>query len=290
MSEKIEISMVIPAHNESGSIGEVVVAVKAALARLNLPHEIIVVDDGSTDDTGSIARDKGAEVIRLPRNRGVGFARSVGVRRAGGDIILMIDADLTYPAESIPDLVAKMSTQDMVIGARRREAGTLSFIRRPAKAFIRWLASYLVGEKIIDLNSGLRAFRRDKALRYLPILPFGHSWVSTITISFLNDGLSVGYVPIDYYKRRGRSTFHPVKDTLNYLMLVMRTVAYFNPLRIFLPVSLFLFVAGASLSVYHYFNGGSLEQSDIILVISAVLVGMMGLLADLIVASRKWSM
>jgi len=287
MSERIRVSMVIPAHNERESIGEVLDSVKVALERLAQPYEIIVVDDGSTDGTGDIAEEKGVRVISFPKNRGVGRARSAGLRKAEGDIVVMIDADTTYPAGSIPDIVLEMRAHDMVIGARSREAGTLSLIRRPTKAFIKWLASYLVGEKILDLNSGLRAFRRDCALRYLPILPKGHSWVSTITIAFLNDDLSVGYVPIEYHKRRGKSTFHPVKDTLNYLMLVMRTVAYFNPLKIFLPVSLLLFVAGIFLSVFHYFRGGSLEQSDIILVISSILISMMGLMSDLVVASRK---
>lgn len=287
MSNYIDISIVIPAHNEKRTIGEVLDSVRAALEKTSYSYDILVIDDGSSDGTADMASDKGAEVIRFPKNRGVGVARSVGVRKARGEIIIMIDADSTYPAESIPELVSEMESYDMVIGARRKEAGTMGFLRRPAKAFIQAIASYLVQENILDLNSGLRAFRRETALRYLPILPRGHSWVSTITIAFLNDGYLVGYVPIDYHKGKGRSTFHPIKDTVNYLVLVIRTVTYFNPLRVFLPVSLIVFLAGilsgaVSLRVSH-----TLRQVDIILIVSSILIGMMGLLADVIVASRR---
>lgn len=287
MGDAVYLSMVIPAHNERGAIGEVIDSVRAALDRTGCPYEIVVVDDGSTDGTAGIASEMGVEVLRFPKNRGVGVARSMGVRKARGEIIVMIDADMTYPAESIPELVSATERYDMVIGARKKEAGSVALLRRPAKAFIQAIASYLVREKILDLNSGMRAFRREAALQYLPILPRGHSWVSTITIAFSNDGYLVGYVPIDYRKRRGKSTFHPVKDTLNYLALVIRTVTYFNPLRVFLPVSILVFLLGIVSGTLNLLVSRTLQQIDIILIIFALLLGMMGLLADVIVASRR---
>lgn len=281
------VSVVIPAYNEEAAVGEVLASIRSAMEKLKEEYELIVVDDGSTDRTGEIARTAGARVIRHPVNRGTGAARTTGVRQALGDRLVMLDGDGTYPAESIPALLQSLEEHDMVVGARRYERGTLAFIRRPTKYFIRRLASYLVGVEIPDLNSGMRAFRREAAMQFFSILPTTHSWVGTITLAFLANGLSVGFVPIDYYERKGPSSFHPIRDTYNYLLLVVRTVMYFNPLKVLLPASLTVVGLGVLSTLLHIIDRGRIQPMDIILVILGVNLGALGLLADLIVVSRR---
>ncbi len=279
------ISVVIPAYNEELAIGDDLKAIRDALNGANLEHEIIVVDDGSTDRTAEIVR--GFPDVRLlshPFNRGTGAARTTGLRAARGDVIVMTDADGTYPNHDIPRLVEALEGYDMVIGARRKEAGSLKWLRSPAKGFIRMLASYLAGTKIPDLNSGFRAFRREPAMRFLRILPNTHSWVSTITLAFLTNGYAVNYLPIDYYRRKGRSSFHPLRDTYNYLSLVVRTIVYFNPLKVFLPASLFLLVFGGGKVVYDIITyNWHFAPSTVTLILTGIQVGALGVLADLIV-------
>jgi glycosyltransferase involved in cell wall biosynthesis len=166
------ISVIVPAYNEELAIREDLQTIQYTLIEAGLEHEIIVVDDGSTDGTNAIARGfRGVQVLRHPYNRGTGAARTTGLRAAKGDIIIMTDADGTYPNRDIPALLKALEGNDMVIGARTKEAGTLKWLRSPAKAFIRRLASYLTATKIPDLNSGFRAFRRAPALQFLRILP-----------------------------------------------------------------------------------------------------------------------
>lgn len=281
------ISIVIPAYNEEAALEEVLASIRSTMEKLREEYELIVVDDGSTDRTGEIADAAGAWVIRHPMNRGTGAARTTGVRQARGDRIVMLDGDGTYPVESIPDLLQSLNEHDMVIGARRHERGTLPLLRRPTKYLIRRLASYLAGFDIPDLNSGMRVFKREIALRFVGILPATHSWVSTITLAFLANGHSVEFVPIDYFKRKGKSSFHPIRDTYNYLLLVIRTVMYFNPLKCLLPISLTIVTAGILSTVWHIINWGRIQQMDVILVVGGINIGALGLLADLIVVGRK---
>jgi len=273
-------------YNEEEAIGDDLALILDAMKDSGYDYEVIVVDDGSTDRTAEIVR--GFEEIRMiqhPYNRGTGAARTTGLRAARGDVVVMTDGDGTYPNQDIPRLLAEMEAHgwDMVVGARRREAGTVRWLRSPAKWFIRTLASYLTNTKIPDLNSGFKAFRRDLALRYLNILPTTHSWVSTITIAFLSDGYIVGYLPIDYYPRKGRSTFHPISDTYNYLSLVVRAVMYFEPLKVLLPVSLALFAIGGVKMIYDIFAYHfHFAPSTVIVILTAIQIGALGLLADLV--------
>ncbi len=279
------ISVVIPAYNEELAIGDDLRAVQAALDGAGLEYEVIVVDDGSTDRTAEIARGfPNVRVITHPRNRGTGAARTTGVKAARGDIIVMTDADGTYPNHDMPRLVAALEGYDMVIGARKKEAGTLKWLRAPAKTFIRLLASYLTATRIPDLNSGFRAFRKGPAMRFLNVLPATHSWVSTITIAFLTNGYTVNFIPIDYYPRKGRSTFHPIRDTYNYLTLVVRAIVYFNPLKVFLPISLFLLLFGGGKAIYDIITyNWHFAPSTVTLILTGVQIGALGMLADLIV-------
>ncbi len=220
------VSVVVPVYNEEATIGMDLQAIFEAMDKCGRGYEVLVVDDGSTDGTPAVVtRHPRARLVRHKRNTGVGAARKTGMAVARGDIIVTTDGDGTYPNHEIPRLLDAMARNDMVVGARVREAGTWPWLRAPAKAFIRGLASYLTGVRIPDLNSGLRCFRKSIAEQYVPLLPDGHSSESTITIAFLTGGHRVAFVPIDYYPRRsGRSSFHPLRDTAAYLGLVMRTI------------------------------------------------------------------
>lgn len=283
------VSVVIPAYNEELAIEKDIVLIQKTLNSAGLEWELIVVDDGSTDRTAEIAESLGAIVLRHAHNKGVGGARTTGVRYARGSIIVMTDADGTYPSQEMPKLIEAVSGgYDMAIGARQAEKGTLRWLRTPAKEFIRRLASFMTGAVIPDLNSGLRAFRTDVVLRFIGILPNTHSWVSTITLAMLSNGYRVTYLPIDYYPRIGKSSFHPIRDTYNYLSLLFRTLSYFNPLKIFLPVSLFVFSFGIVKSLYDYLTWQDIRESDVIIMVVAVLIGMLGMLADLYVAQNRY--
>ncbi len=290
-SDPIQVSVVIPAYNEEEAILPVLDDVIAAMEPLGLAYEILVVDDGSTDRTVELSATRPrVRVIAHDRNRGTGAARTTGVRAAQGDRIVMIDADGTYPADAIPAMLAMLDEADMVIGARDREAGTVAWLRRPAKDFIRWLASYMVEYKIPDLNSGMRTMRREAVLRFIPILPNTHSWVSTITMALLSSGRTVRWLPIAYHERIGHSTFHPIRDTYNYLTLVVRAVMYFNPLRIFLPVTVSLLIIGLIKAITDIFRFGftfHVPASTVIIILAGIQVGAIGLLADLIVKAGR---
>lgn len=279
------VSIVIPVYNEEAAIGDDLDVIKRTMDATGRPYEVIVVNDGSTDRTAEIVSSRSwVRLLHHDQNRGTGAARTTGMKAAKGDVIIMTDGDGTYPNQDMPRLLQHMEECDMVVGARTQEQGTWKLLRTPAKWFIRNLAAYLTGTKIPDLNSGFRAFKKDIALKYLNILPTTHSWVSTITIAFLSDGYSVKYIPIDYYKRKGRSTFHPLTDTYNYLTLVVRTVMYFNPLKVFLPISLALLVTGTLKGIYdlivYRFH---LAPSTVLTLLTAIQIAVLGLLADLIV-------
>jgi hypothetical protein len=200
------------------------------------------------------------------------------------------DVDMTYPNDEIPALVKDMEGYDQVVGARRSEQGTVKMFRVPAKWFIRKLASYLVQTNIPDLNSGLRAFRRDVAMQYMQDLPPGFSCVTTLTMSFLGNGYSVKYVPIDYSPRAGRSKFHWWRDTKRYLLQVIRMVLSYSPLRVFLPLGLALLAVGVGKLVYDWINRDfSLAANTLLILFAAFQTITIGLLADLIVRASKRS-
>ena len=286
-SEACKVSAVIPAYNEAGAIAEVVGEVRQALERTGYGYEILVVDDGSSDDTAAKAREAGARVIRHRENRGSGASRKTGIMACRGEWVLMIDADGTYPASAIPEILSPLGEFSQVIGARVVEKGTHRWLRTFAKEVIRRLAVLLVGKAIPDLNSGLRAFRKKDMLPFLHLVPDGFSCVSSMTLAFLTNGLPVAFVPIEYFSRIGKSKFHPIRDTYRYLLTVVRIVTYFAPLNVFMPVCLGLLGLGILKGVVDVFWTGSLQESDIILVVTAVMVGAIGILADLIVAQGK---
>lgn len=282
-----EVSVVLPAYNEAGAIGQVIDDVKKAMKRVALPYEILVVDDHSEDDTAEIARARQVRVVTRHTRGGSGASRRTGILSAEGDIIVMLDADGSYEAGDIPQLLQHFPEYDQVNGARTSEQGTLKFLRAPAKWFIRMLACHLTGTHIPDLNTGLKAFKKEIMRKYLWLLPDGFSCVSTMTLAFLSNGHSVKYIPTVYHRRIGQSKFHPVKDTLSYLNTVVRMVMYFKPLRVFGPLFSLLFAFGVVKSILSLVYTSTLQESDIIVFMTAIVLGALGLIADLIVTYQR---
>ena len=273
------ISIVVPVFNEAATIGQDLEAIFQAMDKAGCDYEVLVVDDGSTDGTAEVlALYPRVRVIAHAANRGVGAARSAGMLLAQGQVIVTTDGDGTYPNWEMPRLLALMVDHDMVVGARVKEAGSWPWLRAPAKAGFRLLAGYVCGRRIPDLNSGLRCFRRDLADAFLPLLPSGHSWESTITMAFLTAGHRVAFAPVDYYPRRGgRSTFRPVRDSLN---LLVRTVTYFRPLRICLPVALLLALAALIVFDRPLETARSLPPPALLLTAMAGLAVLAGIIAE----------
>lgn len=280
-------TVLLPAHDEEQSIPQVLEDVRSALSRVPFECEILLVDDGSTDRTAAIARDMGARVVTHHHRMGAGAAIKTGILESRGDLVLIMDADGTYPSGDIPRILAILADSRQVIGARRKEAGTLPLLRASVKFFLRKLGEFLVRQRIPDINSGMRAFRRRDAMAFLHLLPDGHSCVSTLTLCFIGMGLPVRFEPIDYFPRVGTSKFRVFRDTARFLVQIVRTVTYFAPLRVFLPASFAFFLAGAGKSVWDWHRKGGLEESDIVLLTFGAITGMMGLLADLIVRQSR---
>lgn len=289
-----QVTVLLPAYNEELAIRRVLGDVVAAMSELDVAYEIVVVDDASTDATAELAQQFADEcwaapvrVIRSVENRGAGAARKTGVRTARGEVIVMLDADGTYPAEAIGQLLAHFPAYDQVNGARTSEQGTLPWLRRPAKWFIRQLACYLTGFSIPDLNTGLKAFKREAMLPWLWVVPNGFSCVTTMTLAFLTNGYAVKYVPVEYRPRIGRSKFHPLHDTLAYLATVLRMVLYFRPLKVFVPLAGLMLLTGVAKSAFSFRSTGTMQESDVVLLSAAFMTTMLGLLAEVIVAHHR---
>ena len=284
-----DVSVVLPVYNERGHLRTEIDRVRAALDASAYTYEIIVIDDGSDDGSEvDLPLIEGIRLIRHSHNRGSGAARRTGTTAARGRVVVWTDVDMTYPNDRIPELVDAMQGYDHVVGARRTEEGTLRMFRVPAKWFIRKLACYLSGTDIPDLNSGLRAFRRDVAMQYVHHLPKGFSCVTTLTMSFLSNGYSVRYVPIDYFPRAGRSKFHWWKDTRRYLLQVVRMSLSYEPLKIFLPFGVGLFALGLVKLGYDWVDKDfRLAANTLLILLGSLQAITVGLLADLVVRSTK---
>ena len=287
--EALDVSVVLPVFNERGHVREEIDRIRRALTASPYSFEIIVVDDGSDDGSETeLPAIEGIRLIRHNRNRGAGSARRTGTSAATGRIVVWTDVDMSYPNDEIPMLVKELDGYDQVVGARRTEEGKQRFFRVPAKWFIRKLASYLTETAIPDLNSGLRAFRRDVAMQYVHHLPAGFSCVTTLTMSFLANGYSVKYVPIDYRPRAGTSKFHWWRDTKRYLLQVLRMSLSYNPLKVFLPIGLILLAVGLAKLGYDWVDKDFRLAANTLLILFASLQAItVGLLADLIGRATK---
>lgn len=284
------LSVVIPVYNEGASVEATIRELHPVLrdpAAGIGDYEIIVVNDGSTDNTGEVLAAHRAnldiQLITHERNRGYGAALKSGIRASRYPTIAITDADGTYPNHEIPRLYRALEGCDMVVGARTGANVQIPLIRRPAKWVLNRLAEHLAETRIPDLNSGLRLFRRDEAIAMFGLLPSGFSFTTTITLAMLTTDREVRFLPIDYLKRTGRSKIRPIHDTLNFLQLILRTVLYFNPLRIFLPVSLFfLFASIAVLIGSALWLEKVLDTTVTILFVAFVQMLSIGMLADLV--------
>ena len=282
------ITVVIPAYNEAAAIESTVDKIHQVLAEGNITGEIIVVDDGSTDNTAENASRTKARLIRHPQNKGYGASIKTGIRQARNNIIVIIDADGTYPCEMIPRLVNEMDAFDMVVGARTGDTVQVPLARRPVKWALTQFANYLSGTNIPDLNSGLRAFKRDLAMNYFRLLPSGFSFTTSITLAMLTNDYNVKFIPVNYYKRTGKSKIRPVQDTINFFSLVIRMVISYRPLRVFVPLVAILGLVSLLKVIYdiqaYDFH---LATSTVILLTLTFQMMVLGLIADLVVSLHK---
>ena len=287
--DKCDVSVVLPVFNEKGHLRAEIDRIRAALQASRHSFEIIVVDDGSNDGSETeLPGIPGITLITHRRNQGSGAARRTGTTAARGRVVVWTDVDMTYPNERIPELVDAMEGFDHIVGWRQSEEGTLKILRTPAKWVIRKLASYLSETDIKDLNSGLRAFRRDVAMQYVHELPKGFSCVTTLTMSFLGNGYSIGFLPISYFPRAGRSKFHWLRDTRRYILQVVRMTLSYNPLKVFLPVGGSLLAVGIVKLGYDWWaRDFHLAANTLLILFAALQVSTVGLLADLVVRATK---
>jgi glycosyltransferase involved in cell wall biosynthesis len=277
----LPISVLIPAYNEEGALASTVAAIESQRTHFN-HMEIVVINDGSDDQTGPIARTLPVTLIEHERNRGYGAALKSGLQRARYDYIVIADADGTYPLEELPNLAAQANAFDMVVGARTGDVVHIPTLRKPGKWIITRLAEYLSGQRIPDLNSGFRIFRKDIALRFLSLYPDGFSFTTTITLAMLTNFHRVKFVPINYHKRVGKSSIHPIRDFTNFTILIIRICASFKPLNVFVPPALFFILLGLIKGFIDYHGQGHLGLLAIAMALTGVQMLFIGLLADLI--------
>ncbi len=277
------ISIILPAFNEKDGIENTILQLKETMESSGLIYEVIVVDDGSTDDTlNQLVKHNWIKIIQHPKNLGYGAALKTGILHAKYEIVAISDVDGTYPNQLIPMLFEQIQKCDMVVGSRNGSKVKMPLLRRPAKWFIGKLANYLAGTKIPDINSGLRIIRKDLVQRYLKILPNGYSFTTTITLASLSNGHKVTYIPIDYYGRVGKSKIRPFYDTVNFVQLIVRTILLFNPLKVFVPFSLILMGCGCLTLLYRFIYGGGLGTTSVILFMTGIQILSVGMIADLI--------
>jgi glycosyltransferase involved in cell wall biosynthesis len=277
----MKVSIVIPAYREAGIIGSVIKSI-----HLLLPDaEIIVVDDGSDDETAGAALSAGAVVYSHPYKIGNGAAVKTGIRMATGDLIVMLDGDGQHNPEDIPRLLEMAETHDMVVGARDSKSHANIF-RKFANNFYNFLASYITKIKVMDLTSGFRVVHKKTAMRYLYMLPNTFSYPTTITLSYLHSGLSICYMPIQAAKRTGNSKIRPLHDGIRFLLIIIKITTLYSPLLIFLPISIFFMLMGLFNYCYTYILTNRFTNMSALLLISSVMVFMLGLISEQITQLR----
>lgn len=279
-------SLIVPAYNEEEHIG------KTISQLIKIPWEefpeIIVVDDGSDkkiSDIVKIDKEK-VRIIRHDKNLGYGAALKTGIKKAQYKNIVITDADGSYPNEQIPNLVERFEENDldMLVGSRVGKKVAIPLIRRPAKWILNRLANFVAGERIPDLNSGLRIFRQEVARRFFNLLPDGFSFTTTLTLAMLINGYALDFFPINYYQRIGRSKIRPIRDTLNFVQLVLNMALYFAPRKVFLLISVILLGLAVVWALFSKFVLGQLaDVSTIVIIMTAIQMAGVGLLAELIV-------
>lgn len=280
------VTVLIPALNEEESLANTISSIEKHRAVFK-DLEVIVINDGSRDRTGEIARTLPVTLIEHEMTRGYGASLKSGLRRAKGELIIIADADGTYPLEEIPRLIAEVTEFDMIIGARTGRQVHIPLLRRFGKWIITQLAEYLTGQEIPDLNSGFRVFRKDIALRFFPMYPDGFSITSTLTLAMLTNAYRVKFLSINYHKRVGKSSIHPVRDFMNFIVLVIRICACFKPLNVFIPPAVGLIVLGVIKGAIDYAGQRHLGGLSITMTLTGIQTLFIGLLADLIVQRMR---
>jgi glycosyltransferase involved in cell wall biosynthesis len=276
----VDLAVVIPAFNEQNGIQQGIEELNRTLSQLDLSYEIVVVNDGSTDRTREKAEEAGVRVINQRENRGYGAALKKGIASSNSTYIAIIDADGTYPASAIPEMLRLAATAEMVVGDRGAAMKNVPALRKPAKKMLNSLANYLAGRKINDLNSGLRVFRRRSLESFVPLLPDGFSFTTTITLCMVCSGLDVVYTPIAYGARVGESKIR-AKHFFAFILLVLRAVMLFNPLRVFLPMGAVFVTLGVAKFAYDIYKW-NLSESAVLAILGGLGAWALGLIADMI--------
>lgn len=249
----IQVSVVVPVYNEELAIGEVIDSIGKTLAKAGVEHEIIVVDDGSTDSTSSILKKYAGKIELISHPDNIGYGRSIkdGIMKARYPYVCMIDGDASYPVNRMPDLLSYLGTYDMVVGARTGENYKGSLIKYPARILFLWLSEFASGRRIPDVNSGFRVFRKDAVKRHFNTLCAGFSFTTTITLAMSLGGYFIKYVPIEYHRRKGQSKIRYIRDTMRSLQIIVETILYYNPIKIFILLAGILwFIALLGLMAY----------------------------------------
>lgn len=280
------ISVIIPAYHEETMIAPLINRIQDTLDSLPHTYEIIVVDDGSQDNTAHCAQEAGARVIVHPYNIGNGAAVKTGIRNARGDILVMLDADGQHPPEEIPRLLELLDPYDMVVGARTRESDS-DWHRNIANSVYNWFASYVCGRKIEDLTSGFRVIKADVARSFVYLLPNTFSYPTTITLAVVRAGYSLFYVPITAPRRVGKSKIKLFRDGSRFLIIILKVATLFSPFKIFIPMSILMFLTGVG---YAFFKVLVLDQrygpTSAMLMTLAVVIFMVGLVSEQVAQLR----
>jgi glycosyltransferase involved in cell wall biosynthesis len=275
------VTIVVPAFNEGESIGAVVAELKAAASW----HEVLVIDDGSTDGTGKAAQDAGARVVRHPYNKGNGASVKTAIREARSEFIAIVDGDGQHRPEDTARLIAPLGEYDLVVGARDpRTQATAG--RRAGNAVLNWLASYLTERHIPDLTSGFRAARREYLLEFIHLLPNGFSTPTTTTLAFLKAGYNVTFEPIAARARVGTSKIRLASDGAKFLLILLKVITIFSPLRIFAPVSALSFALGAAYGAWNFVYHARIPNGAVLLLMFSIMILLVGLVSEQIATLR----
>jgi len=281
LADPSSVSIVIPAMNEADAIGTVISSLRSTAPW----REVLVVDDGSTDETSARARAAGACVVRHPYNKGNGAAVKTGIRHANGDFVLIIDADGQHPPEDAQRIAARLGEFDLVIGARSGSTQATT-ARRLGNALLNSLASYLTSRPIADLTSGFRGARTECLREFLHLLPNGFSTPTTTTLAFIKAGYNVTFEPVDARQRRGSSKIRFARDGTRFLLILLKIVTLFSPLRIFLPISIVSIATGTIYGIWNMIATGKIPNGAVILILFAVIVFLVGLISEQIASLR----
>lgn len=282
MAAPAQVSVVIPAYNEADSIASVVQELRAEANW----HEILVIDDASTDETAALAEQAGARVVRQPYNKGNGAAVKAGIRAATGEYMLIIDGDGQHKPSDAVRLVTQLGRHELVVGARS-SATQAGPVRRIGNALLNWLAGYLAERKIPDLTSGFRAARLEQMREFLFLLPNGFSTPTTTTLAFIKAGYSVHFEPVSARQRTGHSKIRLSSDGVKFLVIILRVITIYSPMRIFLPVAGLTFSLGAAYAAWAIATEPrQITNWSVLLILFGVVVFLVGLVSEQISAQR----